>query len=44
MGLIPLIYGFSSPKAQDIVAPSQAGLWSVLGEAESARVPLHFIS
>lgn len=34
MGLIPIIYGFSSPKAQDIVAPSQATLWSVFGEAE----------
>lgn len=34
MGLIPIIYGFSSPKAQEIAAPSQAALGSVLGEAE----------
>jgi hypothetical protein len=34
MGLIPILYGLSSPKAQDIVAPSQASLWSVLGKAE----------
>lgn len=35
MGLIPIIYGLSSsPKTQEIVAPSQAALWSVLGEAE----------
>lgn len=34
MGLIPIIYGFSSAKAQEIVTPSQASLWSVIGEAE----------
>jgi hypothetical protein len=34
MGLIPILYGISSPNPQDIVPPSEAGLWSVLGKAE----------
>jgi hypothetical protein len=34
MGLIPIVYGISSPNPQDIVPPSEAGLWSVLGKAE----------
>jgi hypothetical protein len=33
MGLIPIAYGISSPNPQDIVPPSEAGLWSVLGKA-----------
>jgi hypothetical protein len=34
MGLIPILYGMSSPNPPDIVPPSEAGLWSVLGQAE----------
>ena len=34
MGLMPILYGISSPNPQDIVPPSEAGLWDVLGQAE----------
>lgn len=34
IGLIPILYGLGSPNIQDIVPPSEAGLWNVLSKAE----------